>query len=125
MAQAKKKILIIDDEENIGKMIKLNLEDDPDYEGILAMRGEAGVECVKKDKPALVLCDIMMPGMNGLETLKRIKEIAPELPVAMVTAVWDPDEARKCFEAGAYEYVTKPVDFEYLKRALFVKLFGV
>ena len=64
----------------------------------------------------------MMPGMDGLETLKRIKATAPDLPVAMVTAVYDDAEAKRCFEAGAYDYITKPVDFEYLMTGLLVTL---
>lgn len=77
---------------------------------------------VKTHSPDLVLLDIMMPSMDGIETLKQIKETAPELPVAMVTAVWKEEEARRCFEAGAYEHITKPVDFDYLNNALLLKL---
>lgn len=122
--KARKKILIVDDEENIGKIIKLHLEDTDEYEGLVATRGEQAIEIVKTDQPDLVLLDYMMPGMTGLEVLRRIKAVAPNTPVAMVTAVWNQEEARKCFEAGAYEYITKPVDFEYLQRAILVKLFG-
>lgn len=122
--KARKKILIVDDEENIGKIIKLHLEDTDEYEGLVATRGEQAIEIVKADQPDLVLLDYMMPGMTGLDVLRRIKAVAPNTPVAMVTAVWNQEEARKCFEAGAYEYITKPVDFEYLQRAILVKLFG-
>ena len=65
----------------------------------------------------------MMPDMDGFETLKKIKVIDPDIPVAMVTAIWDNDEAKKAFEAGAYKYITKPVDMEYLKTAVLIKLF--
>ena len=119
-----KKILIVDDEEHFGKLLKLNLEKDGKYEGVLARSGEAGVELVRRQKPDLVLLDIMMPGLNGLETLKQIKAIAPELPVAMVTASWQEEEAKQCFKAGAYEYITKPIDFDQLNAALLVKLFA-
>lgn len=120
---SKKKILIIDDEEDFGMLLKLNINKTTNYDALVATNGEAGIELVKKHAPDLVLLDIMMPGIDGIETLKRIKAIAPDLPVAMVTAVYREEEAKRCFEAGAYEYITKPVDFEYLETALLVKLF--
>ena len=68
--------------------------------------------------------DIMMPEMDGLEVLAHIKTIAPELPVAMLSAVRDERKAQQAMQAGAYDYITKPVDFKYLKTVLFVKLFA-
>lgn len=120
---SKKKILIIDDEEDFGLLLKLNINKTTNYDALVANNGEAGLELVQKHTPDLVLLDIMMPGIDGIETLKRIKAIAPDLPVAMVTAVYREEEAKRCFDAGAYEYITKPVDFEYLETALLVKLF--
>lgn len=118
-----KKILLIDDEEDFSTLLKLNIDRTTTYEAVVANSGEAGLALVRAHKPDLVLLDIMMPGMDGLETLERIKTIAPDLPVAMVTAVYHEQEANRCFEAGAYDYIQKPVDFEYLKTALLVKLF--
>ena len=121
---AKKRILIIDDEEDFGRLLKLNIEKTGEYEALLATNGGDGVALVKVQRPDLVLLDIMMPGMDGLATLTQIKAVAPELPVAMVTACWNEEEARRIMAAGAYEYITKPVDFSYLKTALLVKLFS-
>ena len=104
-------------------LLKLNIEKTTEYEALVANSGEAGLELIKTHKPDVVLLDIILPGMDGLETLKRIKAAAPDLPVAMATAVRNEEEAKRCFEAGAYEYITKPVDFEYLKIALLGKLF--
>ena len=120
---SKKTILIIDDEEDFGMLLKLNINKTTNYEALVANSGEAGLGLLQKHTPDLVLLDIMMPGIDGIETLKRIKAIAPDLPVAMVTAVYREEEAKRCFEAGAYEYITKPVDFDYLETALLVKLF--
>jgi len=117
-----KKILIIDDEASFCKLLKLRLEESREYEAMTANTGETGLELVKQHKPDLVLLDIMMPGKSGLDILKQIKAIAPETPVAMVTASWSQQESKRAFEAGAYEYITKPVDFDYLKTALLVKL---
>ncbi len=118
-----KTILLIDDEEDFSVLLRFNIEKNTEYEAVVANSGEAGLELVKKHKPDLVLLDIMMPGMDGIETLERIKATAPDLPVAMLTAVYKEEEAKRCFDAGAYDYITKPVDFEYLKTALLVKLF--
>lgn len=119
---AKKTILIIDDEEQFGKLLKLNLEATTEYAGLTATTGEEGLRLVREHKPDLVLLDIMMPDTDGLEVLKRIKAILPQVPVAMVTGVWNEQEAKKAFAAGAFEYITKPVHLEYLKTALLVKL---
>ncbi len=123
MRLRKKKILIIDDEADFGALLKLNIDQTTEYDALVATSGEAGLQLISRHKPDLVLLDIMMPGMDGIETLKRIKAIAPKLPTAMVTAVHSEEEAKRCFELGAYEYITKPVDFEHLKTALLVKLF--
>ncbi len=120
---SKKKILLIDDEEDFSTLLKLNIDKATEYEVLVANSGEAGLELVKKHRPDLVLLDIMMPGMDGMETLEKIKATTPDLPVAMVTAVYKEEEAKRCFDAGASDYITKPVDFEHLKTALLVKLF--
>jgi len=122
MVMEKKKILTIDDEEAITKLLKLNVEDALHYEVITANSGEEGLTLIEREKPDLVLLDIMMPGIDGFETLRRIKKINKDLPVCMVTAVHDDQEGEKCFNAGAYDYITKPIDFEYLKKAILVKL---
>jgi CheY-like chemotaxis protein len=121
--ERKSRILIVDDEENFAKLLKLNLENNGNYDILTARSGEAAIEAVKQHKPDLVLLDIMMPGMGGLQCLKQIKAMAPELPVTMVTAVWDEETGKKALQAGAYDYITKPVDQQYLKKALLVKLF--
>ncbi len=121
---AKKKILIIDDEEMFGKILKLNVEEGGEYEAVLAINGTQGLAMLQQEKPDLVLLDIRMPDMDGLTVLRKIKALSSETPVAMVTAVWSEREAKEAFAAGAYEYITKPVNFEYLRTALLVKLYG-
>ena len=119
----KRLILVIDDEEHFCKLLKWNVESTQEYDCMTANNGDEGLKIIQMVKPDLVLLDILMPGMSGLETLKKIKAIDPQIPVAMVTAVWDDAEGKRCFEAGAFEYLTKPVDFEQLRRSLLSKLF--
>ena len=119
----KKNILVVDDDETICKLLKLNLEENKEYEVWIATSGEKALEIIKTNRPDLVLLDINMPGMSGMELLERIMVVEPEMPVAMVTAVWDADEAKRAREAGAYDYIVKPVDLEYLRTAILVKLF--
>ncbi len=121
--QPKKAVLAVDDDPKSLKLLVdvLTLEG---YRVITAQSGKDALEQIELEKPGLVLLDIMMPEMDGMETLKRIKAFDQDIPVAMVTAVWDEDEAKRAFEAGAYEYITKPVDIEYLKLAVLVKLFS-
>jgi len=118
----KSHILIVDDEILFSKLLKLHLEENEGYEISLVNSGKAAVEFVERRKPDLVLLDIIMPDMNGLECLKRLKVLEPDLPVTMITAVWDDETGKRALQAGAYDYITKPVNAEYLKMALQVKL---
>jgi CheY-like chemotaxis protein len=117
-----KTILLIDDEVDFSRLLRLNIEDTKEYKALTANDWKTALELVEQHHPDLILLDMMMPGMTGLELLGRIKKLKPEIPVAMVTAVWNEQEAKRAFDAGAYEYITKPVDFEYLRTALLVKL---
>jgi len=116
-----KKILIVDDEPNIAKAIKYILEKEG-YEVIEAASGAEALVKAKQFQPSLVLLDMMMPGLSGLETLKCIKTLYKDISVVMVTAVRDEKEARETMVAGAYDYITKPIDVNYLKISIFAKM---
>jgi len=118
----KKAVLVVDDDPKSLKLLAVKLTQEG-YRVITAQSGEDALVAIKLERPGLVLLDIMMPQMDGIETLKRIKSLKPDIPVAMVTAVWDNEEGKRAFEAGAYEYITKPIDMEYLKMAVLIKLF--
>jgi len=122
MERSKKTVLVVDDNPKMLELLALKLTGEG-YRVITAQSGADALEVIKMEKPGLVLLDIMMPDMNGFETLNRIKELESDIPVAMVTAIWDKDEAKRAFDAGAYEYITKPVDISHLKMVVLTKLF--
>jgi DNA-binding response OmpR family regulator len=92
------------------------------YEVFKATDGTAALQMFKDIKPQLVLLDIMMPGISGIDTLKELRKIDPDVPVIMVTGVTDEEVAKSALEFGAYDYVTKPIDFSYLNTTILVKL---
>ena len=96
-------ILVIDDEHSIRESFSLILEGL--YNVTLAASGEAGLKAVSSQKQDLVFLDCRMPGMNGLETLKRIKEIDSKPEVIMVTAVNDMQSAGEAIRLGARDYI--------------------
>lgn len=107
-----KKILIIDDEEDFCYFAKKNLEAISNYEIIVANKGKKGIQIARKEKPDLILLDIMMPGIDGFEVLKRLKanEKTQSISVIMLTAK-DEDES-KIKASGLYceDYLVKPVE---------------
>ena len=118
----KKIILVVDDEPYIIRTIQKTLEKEG-YEVVTASDGCEALLKVKNMKPALVLLDINMPGLSGIDTLRCIKALDKNFLVSMVTAVRDEKEAKETIEAGAYDYITKPIDFEHLKSSVFSKIF--
>ncbi|MDZ7347050.1 MAG: sigma-54 dependent transcriptional regulator, partial [candidate division KSB1 bacterium] len=107
-------ILIVDDDKNICKMIEASLRKERKYEVSTALSGEACLKLIKEDLPDLVLLDIQMPGIDGIETLKRIKEEEPRLPVIMMTAHGTIERAVNSMKLGAYDFLTKPFARERL-----------
>jgi DNA-binding response OmpR family regulator len=108
-----KKILIIDDEPEICKMITEFLFD-AGYSSSYALNGPDGLAMVKKDLPSLVLLDIGMPGMDGIEVMRLLHEQFPALPVVVLTGHRDTETVKKMVELGASEYLTKPINLETL-----------
>lgn len=102
----RQRILVVDDEERIVRMIRLNLEHDG-FEVIEANNGMAAINQVRERLPNLVILDVMMPGMDGYETLSLIRETS-QTPVIMLTAKGEEEDRIKGLELGADDYVTKP-----------------
>lgn len=113
-------ILLVDDEPRILSLLGEFFES----RGLKAAKAASGEEAVAAmaRKPVAVLLDMTMPGMDGLMTLRRIKEIHPKLPVIMVSGIGDEATVQEALDAGAYDYVTKPFNLEYLETVVLTKV---
>ena len=115
------KILVVDDEVKASELLKRFLEA-KGYEVITSSSGEDAIEKVRNEKPNAILLDIKMPGMDGTETLKRIRTFDKEVGIIMVTAIKEEETGKKAIKLGADEYITKPIDFNHLETSLLVDL---
>jgi two-component system, response regulator, stage 0 sporulation protein F len=117
-------ILVVDDEPDVADLFRQQFRRESrqgKYVMHFAASGEEALDRLAEEiQPALVavLSDINMPGMDGLELLDAIKQRRPDLPVMMVTAYGDDERRRRACELGAFEFITKPVDFGQLKEQL-------
>jgi two-component system alkaline phosphatase synthesis response regulator PhoP len=111
------KILMIDDEEGLSKLVKLNLEMTGDFEVITAPNGKQGIDLAKEIKPDLILLDILMPDMDGFETLERLKkdDDTAKIPVIILSAKGDAVSMDKVRNLCGELYVSKPIEAEDLK----------
>jgi len=116
-----KKILVVDDEITIRNLLKEFLSR-KGYDVYTAPDGRTAIAEVKEIRPHIVLLDIMMPGMGGIETLKEIRRIDPRVGVIMVTGIADEELGKRAIALGACDYITKPLNFDYLETALMVKM---
>ncbi len=108
------KLLVVDDESEICEFLKSFFEE-RSYNVIVANSGEQALDVVKQEKPQVVLLDIKMPGMDGLQALREIKTKFPKTKVIMVTAIETRDKIEECLRLGADNYITKPLSLEYLE----------
>jgi len=105
----KKKILIIDDEKELVQSIMVRLKASG-YDVITAADGKLGVDTVRAENPDLVLLDVIMPNLDGIETLQQIKQISRETIVIMITAFGSMKTALECMQLGGYDYIAKPFE---------------
>ena len=118
------KILTVDDEMGIDSFF-YEFFTARNYEVLNATSGRKAIEIVKKERPRIVLLDIRMRGMDGIETLKRIREIDKDAVVIMVTGEKDEDIMAKAKELGADDYITKPLSLEYLDKVVLLKFMNL
>ena len=117
-------ILVVDDEPDVADLFRQRFRREARQGTYVLHFAGSGVEALERltdeIEPTLivVLSDINMPGMDGLELLREVKHRHPDLPVMMVTAYGDDERRRRASEYGAAEFLTKPVDFDRLKEQL-------
>ena len=116
-----RKVLVVDDEPQAVELLEEFLTA-KGYAVVGASGGEEALGRLKEERPHLMLLDIRMPVMDGLEVLRRAREIDREVGIVMVTAVNEESIGREALRMGAYDYITKPLDFDYLERVLWVKI---
>jgi sigma-B regulation protein RsbU (phosphoserine phosphatase) len=112
------RILTIDDEALVREILTAYLEDSG-FEVIQAGDGQTGIDLIGREQPDLVLCDLRMPGMDGLQVLATVTRDFPELPILVVSGLGGMSDAIQALKLGAWDYVTKPIeDMAVLEHAI-------
>ena len=117
--RAKRRVLVVDDDPLV-RALASKVLGASGFEVTCAENGTAALECFSEQPPALVLCDVMMPGVNGFEVCGRLRE-HPEMrriPFVMFTVLDDPESIERAFEVGATEFIVKPISWKVLPRRL-------
>ena len=119
-------ILVVDDEPDVEHLFRQQFRHDirsGRFVMEFANSGPAALEQVKSNAdPSLILSDINMPGMSGLEMLPRVRAERPRVPVIMITAYGDAETRRKAIERGAVGLLTKPIDFALVRHEIDTRL---
>jgi CheY-like chemotaxis protein len=121
-------VLVVDDEPDVEALFRQQFRRDLRSERFIMDFANSASDALKRitatieQSLILILSDINMPGMTGLEMLPKVKEIRPEVPVIMITAYGDPDTRRKAIENGASGLLTKPIDFTLLREEIDARL---
>ena len=110
------KFLVVDDEKGVSDQLR-DFFGKRGYNVFAATSGDEALRLVKKEKPNIVILDIVMVGMTGIEVLRETKKINPKIRVIMLTALEDDKTRSICKELGASAYITKPYNFEDVLKA--------
>ncbi|MGH7400290.1 MAG: response regulator transcription factor [Candidatus Rokuibacteriota bacterium] len=117
MPELRGKVLVVDDEANIALLLAEYLTE----HGYQVVTAHGGIEALAKidlEKPQVILLDVRMPGMDGVEVLRRIRSFDKQVGILMISANDDVELAKQTIAMGAFDYTLKPVDFAYLSRAV-------
>jgi DNA-binding NtrC family response regulator len=109
----RRRILIADDDESLRRVTQMELEE-LGYDVVTAADGLAAIRLLEQTRPALVISDLKMPGLSGLDLLKQVRAEHPDVTVILITAFGTVETAVAAMKAGAYDYITKPIDYEQL-----------
>ena len=115
------RVLVVDDNEGIRTLLDSFLRK-KGFLPLLAPSGEEALEVIKRARPKVILLDINLPGMDGLMTLKKIREFDKETGVIMITGVKEEAVAEEAVKLGAYDYIVKPFELDYLEMCLLTKI---
>ncbi|MDQ2746973.1 MAG: response regulator, partial [Acidobacteriota bacterium] len=107
------KALVIDDDTSTLELMKFQLESEG-FQVSMAERGENGLKLVAENEFDIILTDLNLPDFNGIEMVRRCKEIAPDTEIIMITGDGSMDKAIEATKAGAFHYIEKPIEFEEL-----------
>lgn len=118
-----KKLLIVDDQNGI-RVLLMEVFSSEGYATFQASNGKLALEIVKKESPDLVLLDMKIPGMDGLEILKHVKAINKDIKVIMMTAYGELDMIKEATDLGALMHFTKPFDIDEMRIAVNMQLDG-
>lgn len=116
------RILIVDDDKSVRDFLGrfLNMKG---YKHVQSVEtGQEAVETVKKDNFKLVLLDIKLPDMDGIDVLRRIKQLSKDTAVIMITGFPEEEKAKQMIKEGAYDYIIKPFDLDYLELSVLTKI---
>lgn len=116
------KILVVDDDKSVRYFLDLFLKK-KGYQNVQSVEtGQEALDIIKKEEVNLVLLDVRLPDLNGVEVLRRIKQINEQIPVIMITAYPEEEKAKEAIKEGAYDYIVKPFDLYYLELILLTKI---
>jgi CheY-like chemotaxis protein len=116
------RILVVDDEIETCNLLSEFLSRKK-YDVSIATSGQEAISKIKSNRPEVVLLDIRMPGMDGIQVLRRIKQMDNNIDVIMITAVNEERVGREAIKLGAFDYITKPISLNYLDTSILVRLF--
>ena len=115
------RVLVVEDSDSACDLIRDFLES-KGYDVFLSRTGEDALAKVRELKPDVMLLDIVLPGIDGMEVLRRVRQFNDKIGIIMVTGINDESEAKEALKKGADDYLTKSINFDYLEMCLLVDL---